>query len=207
MSGIWRIVIALLLIGAPALWAPALGADAANDLTFSETALHGPAEDSKREEAKEMCKSDNPRKLKKCHYNGWDNGNWRNLPDDDNDNEAETTTPVALMSTASGVSGLTVELWRSSDTPASNAPLNLIVKGDGGSVSQISWRSTGPTFDDPVGGDMAHLGELVYDCAGAAPCSSSWTVTPRYGGYYAVYAKVRDTAGNEAEVVWQFTAI
>ena len=60
--------------------------------------------------------------------------------------------------------------------------------------------------DDPAGGDMAHLGELAYDCAGAVPCAYSWTVTPRYDGYYAVYARVRDTSGNEAEVVWKFTA-
>lgn len=204
MSGIWRVVIAVLLIGVPALLTPVLGVDAANDLAAHETSVR----DSEREKAKEMCKSSNPRKQKKCHYNGWDNGNWRSLSDGDNDNEDEVVASTATpsMSTASTAGGLTVELVRSSEAPATNAPLNLTVKGSGGSVAVVSWRSTGPTADDPIGGDMAHLGELTFDCAGASPCSNSWTVTPRYPGYYAVYAKVRDATGAEAEVVWKFTA-
>jgi hypothetical protein len=205
MSGIWRVVVVLLLIGVPALLAPALGVDAANDLAAHETT----ARDSEREKAKETCKSSNPRKQKKCHYNGWDNGNWRDLPDgEDNDNEDEVLASTAnpTMSTASTAGGLTVELWRSSEAPAPHAPLNLTVTGSGGSVTMVSWRSTGPTADDPVGGDMAHLGELTFDCAGVVPCSNTWTVTPRYPGYYAVYAKVRDVTGTEAEVVWKFTA-
>jgi hypothetical protein len=191
----------------PAILAPTVGVDAANDLAFDQTAFFGPAADSQREEAKQTCKSDNPRKQKKCHYNNWDNGNWRSLPDNDNEDDAVALTPPGLVSTASLPSGLTVEVWRSSDEPTANAPLTLTVKGSGGTVSQLVWRSTGPTFDDPLGGDMAHLGELTFDCAGAMPCSNSWTVTPRYAGFYAVYAKVRDAAGGEVEVVWKFTAI
>ena len=191
MRGIWRAVLALLLVVGPALWMPTTGV-AAGSFGLGEAAVHGPASAINNDDPDELCRSGNPRKQKKCKYNGWDN-----------DNRASGNDFRTLGSSASG---LIVELWRSNDWPETNKPLTLAVKGDAAPIAQVSWRATGPTSDDPAGGDMAHVGELAYDCAGAVPCAYSWTVTPRYDGYYAVYARVRDTAGNEAEIVWKFTS-
>ncbi len=199
MRGIWRVVIALLLVGAPAFWQPTFSVGAASDLVSVGTTAHGPAQINNND-PEELCNSGNPRKQKKCRYNGWDNGNW---PDDNDNDDAEVLTSTSVASTANG---LTVELWRSNDSPDPNTPLTLSVKGDGASIARVSWWSTGPTADNPTGDDMAHFGEQGYDCSGVQPCASTWTVTPRHNGYYCVYARVRDITGQEIETVWRFTA-
>src|SRR4051794_17980741 len=107
MNGIWRVVITLLLIGVPALWAPTPGADATNDRALDETSVYGLAE-SQRDDAKDMCKNANPRKQKKCHYNGWDNGNWRSLPNNENDDETVAAVPTGSSSASAAANGLTV---------------------------------------------------------------------------------------------------
>lgn len=191
MRGIWRAVLALLLVVGPALWMPA-SSEAAPDRAVSGTSAQGPAAGINNDDPDELCRSGNPRKKKKCSYNGWDYDGRANGND--------------YRTLGSSASGLMVELWRSNEWPETNKPLVLAVKGDAAPIAQVSWRAIGPTSDDPAGGDMAHLGELAYDCAGVVPCAYAWTVTPRYDGYYTVYARVRDTAGNEAEVVWKFTA-
>ena len=191
MRRIWRAVLALLLVVGPALWMPALG-EAATDIALSETTVQGPAAGINNNDPDELCRSGNPRKQKKCKYNGWDNDNRAS----GNDSRILATSP----------DGLVVELWRSNEWPERNKPLTLAVKGDASPIAQVAWRATGPTSDDPDGGDMAHLGEQTYDCSGAVPCAYAWTVTPRYDGHYTVYARVRDTFGGEAELTWTFTS-
>lgn len=203
MRGIWRLIVALLLVGAPAFWMPTFDVDAASELVSVGSVALGSA-GINNDDPEELCKSSNPRKQKKCKYNGWDNGNWRNV-NNDNDDDTVATAPTST-SVASTPNGLSVELWRSNEAPAPNTPLMLAVKGDGATIARVSWYSTGPTADNPTGDDMAHFGVLGYDCAGARPCSWNWTVTPRHNGYYSVYAKVRDTTGQEIETVWRFTA-
>ena len=203
MRGIWRVVVALLLVGAPAFWMPTVDVDAASTRASAGLTAQGPA-GINNDDPEELCKSGNPRKQKKCKYNGWDNGNWRNV-NNDNDGDMVAAAP-ALFSGASTENGLTVQLWRSTDAPTPNFPLTLEVTGDGGAISAVSWRSTGPTADNPTGDDIGNYGELSHDCAGARPCVWTWTVTPRHNGYYSVYAKVRDTSGQEIETVWRFTA-
>lgn len=195
MQRLWRALAALLLLGAPVLVAPTGIASAASDLALEGATFLSPAAGINNDDPDELCRSGNPRKQKKCRYNGWDN-----------DNAWKTGSGPDARSIGSAPSGLTVELWRSNESPKSNANLTLAVKGDQAPISQVSWRAVGPTADDPAGDDMAHRGEQTYDCAGAVPCAFSWNVVPRYSGYYAVYAKVRDTSGNEAELVWKFTA-
>jgi hypothetical protein len=99
-----------------------------------------------------------------------------------------------------------VSLWRSTETPVHDAPLMLAVRGEGAPIARVSWFATGPTAEKIFADDLAHLGELWYDCAGAQPCAWSWTVVPRHTGYYSVHARVHDTAGRVTEVAWQFTA-
>jgi hypothetical protein len=199
MRGIWRVVIALLLVGAPALWLPTFAVDAAGNAPSSGTTAQ-----INNDDPEELCTSGNPRKQKKCRYNGWDNGNW---PDDnENGNDNDDGVVLTTNTVATTPSGLTVELWRSSETPDPNAPLVLVVHGDGASIARVSWWSTGPTADNPTGDDMAHFGEQGYDCGGVQPCEATWTVTPRHNGYYSVYARVRDVTGQEVEAVWRFTA-
>ncbi|MCC7368469.1 MAG: hypothetical protein IT306_08605 [Chloroflexi bacterium] len=186
---------ALLLLGAPVLLAPTGIVMAAGDLALQGASVLSPAAGINNDDPDELCRSGNPRKQKKCRYNGWDN-----------DNAWTTGGGPDARSIGSARSGLTVELWRSNEWPKANSNLTLAVKGDQAPISQVSWRAVGPTADDPAGDDMAHRGEQTYDCAGAVPCAFAWNVVPRYSGYYAVYAKVRDTSGNEAELVWKFTA-
>jgi hypothetical protein len=202
MRVVWRAVVALLVIVAPALWFSTIeveGVNAADDLARSA----GLAQIN-NDDPEELCKSPNPRKQKKCRYNGWGNGNWRDL-----DNENENDAPVAMVpvtTVASTPSGLTVELSGSHDWPDPNTPLTISVKGDGAPIARVSWWSTGPTADNPTGDDMAHFGEQGFDCSGMRPCVSTWTVTPRHNGYYSVYARVRDISGQEIQTVWRFTA-
>lgn len=198
MHGILRIMIALLVVGVPVIWLPtvAAGAMVQGDRVVS-TAL-GPVADN--DDPEDLCGSSNPRKQKKCRYNGWDNGDWN---ENGNDNDNNNNNNAAQ---ATGPGGVSVELWRSTETPSPNSPIMLAVKGDGAPIERVSWWSTGPTADNPTGDDMAHFGEQGYDCVGARPCAWSWTVVPRHNGYYAVYAKVRDTAGNEVVTSWLFTA-
>ncbi len=201
MSWIWRAFIAALLVGGPALLSPIASTSTAAALHFSGAEARGPG--LKADDPEDLCGSSNPRKQKKCSYNGWDNDNW-----DDNDNEGDGTTAgvVPAPELISVTDGLYVTLWRSTDTPVHNDPLILAVRGEGAPIARVSWFATGPTAENVYGDDLAHLGELVYECNGSQPCAWSWTVMPRHTGYYSVHARVQDTAGRLTEVVWQFTA-
>jgi hypothetical protein len=195
MGWIWRAIIAALLVGGPAFLLPVAVTSAASSVRDAVSEVRGPAN---ADDPEDLCGSANPRKQKKCKYNGWDNDNWNGNDNDD--------AQVAAPDLASSVDGLRVTLWRSTETPVRNAPLMLAVRGEGAPIARVSWTATGPTAENIYGDDLAHLGELWYDCAGVQPCAWSWTVMPRHTGYYSVHARVQDTAGRQTEVVWQFTA-
>lgn len=196
------LVAALLLVG-PAIWLP-VATDAstiAGDVEDAQAAFFG-----KKDDPEDLCGSSNPRKQKKCHFNGWDNGNWNK---NSNDNRsADSWNGVGTDPTLAGGSvtrdGLTVELWKSADNPSLNAPLMVAVKGDGAQIARVWWWAEGPVYEHRHLDDMAHLGEQSYECGGQQPCAWSWNVFPRDVGTYVLHAKVRDVSGREVQTDWRF---
>lgn len=193
MGGFWRVIIAVLVVGIPIVWLPAVTPDVTAQVINPGSDMRGPLAND--DDPEDLCGSSNPRKQKKCRYNGWDNDNW--WDNDNQQNKAEDAPPPPPVQ---------VDMWRSTENPAPNVPLMVAVKGTGAPIARVSWWATGPTADNPTGDDMAHWGEQGYDCGGIQSCAWSWTVIPRHNGYYAVHAKVRDTTGNEVETVWEFTS-
>ena len=118
MNWLWRALVAVVLVGGPILWLPATSTDAAPQPGAAEMAVRGPANGSK-DDPDDLChNTNNPRKLKKCHFNGWDlnqNGNG-------NDNASGDQVLADLSATGAKVTqdGLSVDLWRSTESPVIN---------------------------------------------------------------------------------------
>lgn len=204
MSTIWRMALAALLVGGPAFWFSATETDAApNFVAPVPTDVHGPLADNiNNDDPDEVCGSSNPRKRKKCHYNGWD------LNTNGNDNAAvvlasDTTAPGVTVT----VDGLTIELTRTADPPVLNAPFVVSVKGSGASIEKVSWWVEGPVPSGPLVDDLAFTGMQIYDCGGQQPCAWSWPVVARYLGPYMLHARVRDTNGREVQTDWKFDTV
>lgn len=203
MSWIWRALLAVVLVGGPAIWFPASTTNALGQFDGATTSVRGPVADNiNNDDPDELCGSGNPRKRKKCHYNGWD----LNVNGNDNGDimfAADTTAPVRSVT----VDGLTVELSRTAEPPVVNAPFVVSVKGDGAAIQHVSWWAVGPVYTGPFVDDLAFTGTMTYDCAGSQPCAWSWPVVARYLGTYTLHAKVRDTAGREVQTDWTFVTI
>ena len=202
----WRALVAALLVVGPMVWLPVSATDAASITTGGSEG--GQVVLAKKDDPEDLCGSSNPRKQKKCKYNGWDNDNWNQNSNDNSSNNANgwngLGTDPALSGATATHDGLAVELWKSTDAPALNAPLIVAVKGDGAQIARVWWWAEGPVFEHRHADDMAHLGEQAYDCAGAQPCAWSWSVFPRDAGTYVLHARVRDTAGREIQTDWRF---
>ena len=208
MRRIWRALVAVLLVTGPMFWLPTATTDAAS---VSDGGASGAeAVYGKKDDPEDLCGSSNPRKQKKCRYNGWDNDNWweNDNNHNDNDHHHDGWNGVGTDPSMAGISvineGLVVELWKSSDTPALNTPLIVAVKGDGAQIARVWWWAEGPVYEHRHQDDMAHIGEQAYDCAGAQPCAWSWSVFPRDAGTYVLHARIRDVNGRELQTDWRF---
>lgn len=203
MGVIWRTVLATLLVSGPALWFSATETDAAPRFVAVATDVRGPVADNiNNDDPDELCGSSNPRKQKKCRYNGWD------LNTNGNDNlpvvlASDTTAPSETVT----VDGLSVQLTRTAEPPTLNAPFVISVKGDGAAIERVFWWVEGPVQSGPFVDDLALTGTTSYDCAGAQPCAWSWPVVARYLGPYTLHASVRDTAGREVQTAWRFDPV
>lgn len=208
MRMIVRVMLAALLLGVPAFWLPVAETDAAPQFAAVPSDVWGPLADNiNNDDPDELCNSGNPRKRKKCIYNGWES-HIRDGNDNGNDNDvvvmsSSTTIPGLAMT----VDGLTVELTRTAETPTINAPFVVGIKGTGAAIAQVSWWVEGPVPSGPFADDLAFTGTATYDCAGAQPCAWSWPVVARYLGPYMLHAKVRDTNGREVQTDWKFDTI
>jgi hypothetical protein len=203
----WRALVAALLVVGPMLWLPVSATDAASmSVGATEDVQATLAKKGDNDEKEELCGSSNPRKQKKCRYNGWDNDNWNGNGNDNDDNGWNGAgTDPSLTGAPVTQNGLTVELWKSADSPELNAPLMVAVKGDGAQIERVWWWAEGPVFEHRHLDDMAHIGEQSYNCAGAQPCAWSWNVVPRDAGTYVLHARIRDTSGRELQTDWRFS--
>jgi hypothetical protein len=204
VTWIWRAVLAALVVGVPAFWSSTATTDAAAQFVAPSSDVRGPVADNVNDnDPDELCGSSNPRKQKKCHYNGWD------LNTNGNDNDVGIVLASDSSMSAGGVTvdGLTVELFRTAEPPVINAPLVVSVKGQGAAIQAVWWWAEGPVPSGPFTDDLAAVGTMNYDCAGAQPCAWSWPVVARYVGPYTVHARVRDTSGREVQMDWKFTSV
>jgi hypothetical protein len=200
----WRLVVALTLVGVPPLWISATVTDAAPAVAGSITTAYGPASDNVNDNDRdELCGSSNPRKQKKCHFNGWD----VNVNGNDNSNETVLPSDSIAPGNVVTVDGLTVELARTAETPVLNTPFVVIVKGSGAPIERVSWWVEGPVHQGPYVDDLAFTGMANYECNGGQPCAWSWPVVTRYLGPYMLHARVRDTAGREVQTDWKFESV
>ena len=205
MSPFWRLVLAMLLLGGTAAWFSTAVTEAAV-LPERTPTVRGPLAEINDNDPDELCRSGNPRKQKKCRYNGWQATT--------NDNDAATTVqasnvtaPTNAQAAVATVDGLTIEVSRTAEQPVLNAPFVVSVKGEGASIERVWWWTTGPVESGPFVDDLALTGEQSYACSGQQPCAWSWPVVARYLGPYTLHAKVRDTSGREIQADWKFDTI
>jgi hypothetical protein len=199
-----RAVAALLVVGGPMIWLPAATTDAAMQAADTGVPVYGPAE-GKKDDPEDLCDSGNPRKQKKCRYNGWDR-TWNQNNNDNEQNQFVALDP-AMAGTPVTVDGLTVELMRSSESPVINTPMALVVKGDGAAIERVWWWAEGPVYTGPFGDDLAFVGTMSFECQGAQPCAGTWQVVSRYLGPYMLHARIRDTSGREVQTDWKFETV
>ena len=202
MNWLWRALLAVVLVGGPALWLPAASTDAASQPDVAAIGVQGPAA-GKKDDPDDLCGSGNPRKQKKCHYNGWDlnqNGN-------DNDSADSVATDPSATGATVTQDGLSVSLWRSAESPVVNVPMVVAITGDGAAIERVWWWAEGPVYTGPFVDDLAFVGQMNHDCAGVQPCAFSWQVLTRYLGSYMLHARVRDTTGREVQTDWRFTSV
>ena len=209
MNVIWRAALVAALLGWTAYSFSASTTDAAPQFAAVPTDVRGPASDNiNNKDPDELCRSSNPRKRKKCHYNGWEASTNDNVaPAVVMSNTTTTVTAAAAPGNTVTVDGLTVELNRTAEPPTMNAPFVVSVKGDGAAIAQVSWWVEGPVQSGPFVDDLALTGTATYDCAGQQPCAWSWPVVARYLGPYLLHAKVRDTNGREVQTDWRFDTV
>jgi hypothetical protein len=202
MNWLWRALMAVVLVGGPALWLPAASTSAASQPDAAGISVLGPAA-GKKDDPDDLCGSANPRKQKKCHYNGWDlnqNGN-------DNDSGDQALTDLSATGARVTQDGLSVDLWRSTDSPVINVPMVLAITAEGAAIERVWWWAEGPVYTGPYMDDLAFVGQMSHDCAGAQPCAWSWQVQTRYLGNYMLHARIRDTTGREVQTDWKFTSV
>lgn len=214
MHAVWRALLAALLLGGLGVGFSAPVSDASPQSFRPVSDVRGPVAeaglgdrvyDVNDNDPDELCGSDNPRKQKKCRYNGWDNLN-QNDNDDQEMYQASVLDPSATGARVT-VDGLSVELWKSSESPVINTPLVIVVQGDGAAIERVSWWAEGPVYTGPYAEDLAFIGTQTYECAGVNPCVWTWPVTAKYVGTYMLHARVRDTAGREVQTDWKFETV
>jgi hypothetical protein len=203
MNRIWRALVACVLMVGPVVWLPATSTDAAFQQDATATTVRGPAAD-KKDDPDDLCGNKaNPRKQKKCHYNGWDlnqNGN-------DNDNGDQVLTDPTATGAKVTQDGLSVDLWRSTESPVITVPLVIAITAEGAAIERVWWWAEGPVFTGPFVDDLAFVGQQTHECSGAQPCAWSWPVVTRYLGSYMLHARIRDTTGREVQTDWRFQSI
>jgi hypothetical protein len=202
MTWLWRMIVAVILIAGPLVWLPVATIDAASPADSTDSVVMGPAA-GKKDDPDDLCGSSNPRKQKKCHFNGWDlnqNGN-------DNDNTYQVLSDVTATGARVTQNGLTIDLWRSTESPVITVPMVIAINADGAAIDRVWWWAEGPVFTGPFVDDLAFIGEQSHACGGTQPCAWSWPVVTRYLGNYMLHAKIRDTTGREVQTDWKFTSV
>jgi hypothetical protein len=203
LNWFWRLVVALTLVVVPPLWLSATVTDAAPELAGALSGVRAPLSDNVNDNDRdELCGSGNPRKQKKCHFNGWDN-----LNGNDNGNQTVQASDSFAPGDIVTVNGLTVELSRTAEPPVVNTPFVVSVKGSGAPIERVSWWVEGPVHQGPFGDDLALTGVANFECGGSQSCAWSWPVVARYLGPYTLHARVRDTAGREVQTDWRFDTV
>jgi hypothetical protein len=217
MSWYWRALVAALIIGGTALWAPVAATNAAGSFVNTGSTAQAPAtqDNNDNDDDNSDNAEDNDNDVAEDNDNNQGEDNDNDIPADngnandngeDNDNDGNPTAPGVPTDpggTGAPVSNanLTVELWKSNERPVVNQPFQIGVTGNGNQMGQVWWWAESP---NPNGDDMGALGVQMHECGGAQPCAQNWTVVARSVGWYRIYARVRDISGNEVQTEWYF---
>jgi hypothetical protein len=172
MNGMWRALVAGLLLGGMALWLPSTALQAASVPGTDGIAVYAPAASNDND----PCLSGNPRKHKKCNFNG-------GVPNPGGD--------------PSQNGDLKVELWLSANHVAANVPFTITVTGSGTPIDQVWWWTDQASLtpsDSPT-----NPGTVVQGCGGTNPCVLAANLIARGPGWYNFHGRVRDTSGREAQ--------
>lgn len=210
MGWYWRALVAAVIIGGTALWAPVAATNAAGPFGATGSTAQAPffrdnRDNDDDDNVDNADNSDNSQGEDNDNDVPANNGN-DNAADNANDNDGLPTNP-GVPTDPSGIGAsvtsadTTVELWKSNERPVVNQPFLISVTGSGNQMGQVWWWAESP---NPTGDDMGAQGVQMYECGGVQPCGQTWTVVARNVGYYRIYARVRDISGREVQTEWYF---
>jgi hypothetical protein len=149
MNGLWRALVAGLILAGTAFWLQSTALPVAGAPSMDGISVYAPAASNDND----PCLSDNPRKQKKCNFNG-------GVP--------------AVSGDPSQNGDLRVAVWTSREKPFLNAPTTVTSTGSGTPLDSVwIW------VDGPAG----TLGPVVVPCNGATTCVAELSFVPVVGGY------------------------
>lgn len=203
MRTLWRLLVMGLLLGSMTLVLPHVVGTAAARMEPGPVVVRGPAADNGAQDNGSDVDNDNDQD---------DNDNWSAWADNDNGDNDNAVVNQPSVPTDPNQGGqqvqsgsLTIDLWHSADHPVAGTPFRISITGSGAPIDRIWWWASGPG-GGVSGDDMSLKGFQVFECGGADPCTQSWPVVANGATWYTLYARARDTSGNEVETAWHFLA-
>jgi hypothetical protein len=148
-------------------------------LTSRPEALNGPAAQDNDNLAEE-CSSSNPRKQKKCNYDGG-----TPYQNDNGDNGGGTPAPVGGISVSNA-------------NPGDGETVSFTVNVSGNDLNQVWWWVTGYSADDNDNDSSLTDGSTHFaDCNGQSTCSQTATIPTGAPGTLTIHAVANDHEGRQ----------
>lgn len=189
MNRVWRAIIGVTLVGVISAWGPGLASSSIRGLDPTSSIAYADHNDNDGHD----CEV-NTRKSKKCHWNGWDN-----------DNDVTVTNEPGIQGIPNSAGGITVSMARTTETPALNQVVQLMIRGEGAPMVQLDFWAEGPTGPNPQDGDPTALGLISSGCNQGNTCDWVLSVIPRNSGTYVLHARAISAGGAAVQTNWVFT--